>query len=65
MNGMKLPGSVDVAIVGVGIIVCAAAWCLTKLGKRWLYLEMGRIAGEQSSRIGALYVSNGVRFLNF
>ncbi len=41
---------VDVAIVGGGIIGCAAAWYLTRRGLRVGLYEKGRIAGEQSGK---------------
>lgn len=45
-----LPGQVDVAIVGGGIIGVMTAYFLAKRGRSVLLLEKGRIAGEQSSR---------------
>lgn len=47
---MKQEISVDVAIVGGGIIGCAIAWYLTKRGFTVGVFEKGRIAGEQSGR---------------
>ena len=46
----KLPESVEVAIVGAGIVGTAAAYALSKRGVRVALLEKGRVAGEQSSR---------------
>lgn len=46
----KLPGKVDVAIVGGGIIGVSAAWSLVKRGLNVVLLEKGVIGGEQSSR---------------
>jgi len=45
-----LPGEVDVAVVGGGIIGVLVAWELGKRGQTVLLAEKGRIAGEQSSR---------------
>ncbi len=45
-----LPGRVDVAIVGGGVIGVMTAWFLRQKGLSVLVLEKGRIAGEQSSR---------------
>lgn len=45
-----LPESVDVVIVGGGIVGISAAIYLNRLGQRVVLLEKGRIAGEQSSR---------------
>lgn len=47
---MKQTNSVDVAIVGGGIIACATAWYLTRRGLKVAVFEKGRIAGEQSGR---------------
>ncbi|MGE0096671.1 MAG: NAD(P)/FAD-dependent oxidoreductase [Alphaproteobacteria bacterium] len=40
----------DVAVIGGGIVGCAAAYYLAKQGLRPVVFEKGRIAGEQSSR---------------
>lgn len=40
----------DVAVIGGGIVGCAAAYYLAKQGRRPILFEKGRIAGEQSSR---------------
>ena len=45
-----LPASVDVVIVGGGIVGCAAAYFLARAGVAVLLCEKGRIAGEQSGR---------------
>ncbi len=45
-----LPQSVDVTIIGGGVIGVFAALNLARAGKRVLLCEKGRIAGEQSSR---------------
>ena len=45
-----LPGSVDVAIVGGGIIGCSTAYYLARQGVSVAVFEKGRIAGEQSGR---------------
>ena len=45
-----LPGAVDVAIIGGGIVGCSAAYFLAREGLRVAVFEKGRIAGEQSGR---------------
>ena len=45
-----LPESVDVVIIGAGVIGIATAWFLAKDGVSVLVCEKGRVAGEQSSR---------------
>ena len=45
-----LPGSVDVVIIGAGIIGISTAWFLARSGVSVLVCEKGRVAGEQSSR---------------
>ena len=45
-----LPGSVDVVVIGAGIIGVATAWHLAKAGVSVAVCEKGRVAGEQSSR---------------
>ncbi len=45
-----LPQSVDVAIIGGGVVGIATAWHLARAGVSALVCEKGRIAGEQSSR---------------
>jgi glycine/D-amino acid oxidase-like deaminating enzyme len=45
-----LPGVVDVAIIGGGIVGCSAALFLAREGLRVALFEKGRIAGEQSGR---------------
>ncbi len=45
-----LPESVDVVIIGGGVIGIATAWFLAKDGVSVLVCEKGRVAGEQSSR---------------
>ncbi|MFI4988090.1 MAG: NAD(P)/FAD-dependent oxidoreductase, partial [Alphaproteobacteria bacterium] len=46
----KLPASVDVVVIGGGIIGCAAAYYLAKKGHSVAVVEKGRVGGEQSSR---------------
>ena len=46
----ELPASVDVVIVGGGVIGVSTAWFLARRGVDVLVLEKGRVAGEQSSR---------------
>ncbi len=46
----QLPDSVEVVVIGGGIIGCATALELAERGVRVLVLEKGVIAGEQSSR---------------
>lgn len=45
-----LPDSVDVAIIGGGVIGISTAWYLRQQGKSVLVCDKGRVAGEQSSR---------------
>jgi glycine/D-amino acid oxidase-like deaminating enzyme len=45
-----LPESVDVVVIGAGVIGIATAWFLTKGGLSVLVCDKGRVAGEQSSR---------------
>ena len=45
-----LPGAVDVAIIGGGIVGSSAAYFLAREGLRVAVFEKGRIAGEQSGR---------------
>jgi glycine/D-amino acid oxidase-like deaminating enzyme len=49
-NSQKLPESVDVAIVGGGIIGVSTAFFLARQGIRVALLEKGEIGGEQSGR---------------
>lgn len=49
-NSPSLPGEVDVAIVGGGIIGASAAWFLARAGQRVALLEKGVIGAEQSGR---------------
>lgn len=46
----RLPRSVDVAVIGGGIIGMASAWALTQRGLRVAVFEKGALACEQSSR---------------
>ncbi len=45
-----LPESVDVVVIGGGIIGISTAWYLLERGLTVLVCEKGRVAGEQSSR---------------
>ncbi len=45
-----LPGRVDLAVIGGGIVGCAAALWAAERGLRVALIEKGRIAGEQSGR---------------
>ena len=45
-----LPESVDVVVIGGGVIGVSTAWFLLKAGLSVLVCDKGRIAGEQSSR---------------
>ena len=45
-----LPESVDVVVIGAGVIGVSTAWFLAKSGVRVAVFEKGRVAGEQSSR---------------
>ncbi len=45
-----LPASVDVVVIGGGVIGISTAWFLVKSGLNVLVCDKGRIAGEQSSR---------------
>lgn len=49
-DARALPGVVDVAIIGGGIVGCSAAYFLAREGLRVALFEKGRIAGEQSGR---------------
>lgn len=49
-DARALPGVVDVAIIGGGIVGCSAAYFLAREGLRVAVFEKGRIAGEQSGR---------------
>jgi glycine/D-amino acid oxidase-like deaminating enzyme len=49
-NDEKPPASVDVVIIGGGIIGCVAAYNLAKKGRKVAVVEKGRVGGEQSSR---------------
>ncbi len=49
-DARALPGSVDVAIIGGGIVGCSAGYFLAREGLRVALFEKGRIAGEQSGR---------------
>jgi glycine/D-amino acid oxidase-like deaminating enzyme len=46
----KLPGSVDVAIIGAGIAGSTAAYYLAKKGHSVALLDKGTVGGEQTSR---------------
>jgi len=45
-----LPDSVDVVVIGGGVIGISTAWFLAKSGVSVLVCDKGRVAGEQSSR---------------
>ena len=45
-----LPESVDVVVIGGGVIGISTAWFLAKNGVSVLVCDKGRVAGEQSSR---------------
>ena len=49
-TGSPLPPSVDVAIIGGGIIGCSTAYFLARSGVSVAVFEKGRIGGEQSGR---------------
>jgi glycine/D-amino acid oxidase-like deaminating enzyme len=49
-SSSALPSSVDVVIIGGGIVGCSAAYFLARSGVSVLLCEKGRIAGEQSGR---------------
>jgi glycine/D-amino acid oxidase-like deaminating enzyme len=48
--GRLIPRSVDVVIIGGGIVGCSAAYFLARQGVAVALFEKGRIAGEQSGR---------------
>jgi len=45
-----LPESVDIVIIGAGVIGISTAWFLARAGISVLVCDKGRVAGEQSSR---------------
>ena len=45
-----LPESVDVVVIGAGVIGICTAWFLARSGVSVAVCEKGRVAGEQSSR---------------
>lgn len=49
-NSPALPASVDVAIIGGGIVGVSAAWFLARRGIKVALFEKGLIGGEQSGR---------------
>ena len=46
----ELPESVDVVVIGAGVIGISTAWFLAQAGVSVLVCDKGRVAGEQSSR---------------
>ena len=46
----RLPDTVDVVIIGGGIVGCSTAYFLARSGVSVLVCEKGRVAGEQSGR---------------
>lgn len=46
----SLPESVDVVVIGAGVIGICTAWNLVERGYSVLVCDKGRVAGEQSSR---------------
>lgn len=46
----EYPGSVDVAIIGGGIVGSASAWYLAKRGARVVLIEKDHVASDQSGR---------------
>jgi len=46
----RLPDSVDVVVIGGGVIGISTAWFLRQRGLSVLVCDKGRVAGEQSSR---------------
>ena len=59
------PAEVDIVVIGGGIIGITAALYLNRLGLRTYVVEKGRVAGEQSSRIGAGFVNWAVTRRNY
>lgn len=58
--------SCDVAIIGGGLIGCAAAFYLTKLGKRVIVLDTGALNGGASGRnAGSLHFQLEYRLLEY
>ena len=46
----RLPESVDVVVIGAGVIGISTGWFLAQQGLSVLVCDKGRVAGEQSSR---------------
>ncbi len=46
----ELPDSVDVVVIGGGVVGISTAWSLASAGVSVLVCDKGRVAGEQSSR---------------
>ena len=50
ISSEAIPKSVDVVVIGAGIVGTSAAWFLTKQGLKVALCEKGVVGGEQSSR---------------
>ena len=56
-----LPDSVDVVVIGAGVVGTTTSYFLARRGVRVLLCEKGRVAGEQSSRNWGLGPAAGAR----